>query len=71
MNKRLTKDFANGYSILNGAKYFSEAGSQNYLLFQPVFRHFKTFKSNMVTAWESKVLPDEIIKTKSDNSLNP
>ena len=31
--KRLTKYVINGYSILNGAKYFIEDGSQNCLIF--------------------------------------
>ena len=33
----------NGYSILNGAKYFVEDGSQNQLVFQPVLKYFETF----------------------------
>ena len=31
--KRLTADGINKYSILNGAKYFSLNGLQNYLVF--------------------------------------
>ena len=43
MNKVLTKYLINGYSILNGANYSDENGSQNYLVFQPVAKYFQTF----------------------------
>ena len=39
--KGSTKDWINGYNTLNDAKYFAEDGSQNYLVFQPVFRYLK------------------------------
>ena len=51
----------------------SEAGSQAYLIFQPVYRHFKTVTdTNYISSWKSKGLSDESIKTTatSDNSLN-
>ena len=41
--KGLTKDLTNEYIIPNGAKYFDEDGSQNYLVFQPEFKYFQTF----------------------------
>lgn len=43
MNDLLGKmnDLANGYSNLNGEKYFVGDGSQNYVVFQPVFTLFK------------------------------
>ena len=34
-------DLENGYSNLNGEKYFVGDGSQNYVVFQPVFALFK------------------------------
>ena len=37
-----TKALINRYSIFNGVKYFSEDRSRNYLLFQPLFKHFQT-----------------------------
>ena len=47
---------------------------QNYLVFQPVSRYFKTVTNNTrVTAWKSNGLSDESIKPPLmlDNSLNP
>ena len=47
-------------------------GSQAYLIFQPVYRHFKTVTIiNYISSWKSKGLSDESIKppTTSDNSL--
>ena len=37
INKGLAKYLINGYSTLNGAKYFAENGPQNYLVFHRVF----------------------------------
>ena len=47
---------------------------QNYLVFQPVSRYFKTVTNNTrVTAWKSNGLSDESIKPPLmlDNSLIP
>ena len=52
----------------------SEAGSQSYLIFQPVYRYFKTVtNANHISSWKSKGLSAESIKplVTSDNSLNP
>ena len=49
-------------------------GSQAYLIFQPVYRYFKTVtNSNYILSWKSKRLSAENIKppATSDNSLNP
>ena len=51
-----------------------EAGSQAYLIFQPVYRYFKTVtNTNYISSWKSKGLSAESIKppTTSDNSLIP
>ena len=40
--KVTTKALINRYSIFKGVKYFSEDRSRNYLLFQPLFKHFQT-----------------------------
>ena len=51
-----------------------EAGSQAYLIFQPVYRYFKTVtNTNYISSWKSKGLSAESIKppTTSDNSLTP
>ena len=52
----------------------SEDGSQAYLIFQPVYRYFKTVtNTNYILSWKSKGLSAESIKatTTSGNSLNP
>ena len=49
-------------------------GSQSYLIFQPVYRCFKTVtNTNYISSWKSKGLSDESIKlpTTSDNSPIP
>ena len=51
-----------------------ENGAQAYLIFQPLYRYFKTItNTNYVLSWKSRGLSAEIIKppTTSDNSLNP
>ena len=70
--KRLTKDLINWYSIINGANYFAGDWSQNHLVFQSVFRYFKTSANIMVKWWKSKDLSDGSIESPaaSDDSLN-
>ena len=51
----------------------SEDGSQAYLIFQPIYRYFKTItNTNYILSWRSRGLSAESIKphTTSDNSLN-
>ena len=51
-------------SIFSGAKYFTEDGLQNYLVFQPVFKYFQTFTgTDKIFAWKSKGLSEDSIKT--------
>ena len=51
-------------------------GTQNYLVFQPIYRYFKAFSITQyleyVSEWKSKGLSNESIKaiSTSDNSLN-
>ena len=62
--KGLTNDLINGYSILNGAKYFVEDGSQNCLVFQPVFEQFQIITgADKIFVLKSKGLSKEIFKT--------
>ena len=52
----------------------SEDGSQAYLIFQPLYRYFKTItNTNYILSWKSKGLSTDSIKppTTSDNSLTP
>ena len=62
--KGLTNDLINGYSILYGAKYFVEDGSQHCLVFQPVFEQFQNFTgTDKILVLNSKGLSKEIFKT--------
>ena len=45
--KGLRKDLINGYIVLNGAKYFTENGSQNYLIFQPLLKYFEASRTSV------------------------
>ena len=62
--KGLTKESINGDSVLNGAIYFADNGSQNYWVFPPLFRCAATpTSSDRILAWNSKGLPEESSKT--------
>ena len=66
------KTFDSGYFI--GKSNFGEGGTQNYLVFQPTYRHFKMItNTDYMSSWKSKGLSDKSFKppTTSDNSLNP
>ena len=65
------KTFDSGYFI--GKSHFGEDGTQNYLVFQPVYRYFKMItNTDYISSWKSKGLSAESIKplTTSDNSLS-
>ena len=57
--------------------FFEEDGTQNYLVFQPIYRYFKVFSITQyleyVSEWKSKGLSSESFKAiyTSDNSLSP
>ena len=69
------KTFDSGY--FKGKSHFEEHGTQNYFVFQPIYRYFKAFSITQyieyVSEWKSKGLSSESIKaiSTSDNSLNP
>ena len=71
----ITKNSVDKYSILNGAKYFSENGSQNYFIFQTILKYFQasgiTVNEKDMT-WNPKGFSDESIEPPetSDNSLS-
>ena len=49
----------------------SEDGTQAYLIFQPLYRYFKTItNTNYILSWKSKGLSIKPTTT-SDNSLTP
>ena len=62
-------------SILKGAKYFIEDGSQNYFIFQPLLKYFQASRTSVevkVMACTSNGLSNEIVKppATSDNSFS-
>ena len=72
MNK--LKTFDSSYVI--GKSHFDEDGTQNYLVFQAIIRHFKVNRitnTDYVSSRESKGLSAEAIKppTISDKILTP
>ena len=70
MNK--LKTFDSGYFI--GKSHFGKDGTQNYLVFQPMYRYLKMItNTDYISWWKSKGLSNESIKplTTSDNTLNP
>ena len=46
------KTFDSDYFI--GKSHFEEYGDQNYLVFQPTYRYFKTNNSDYVLSWTPK-----------------
>ena len=74
-NIKKLKTFDSSYSM--GKNYFDENGTQNYLVFQAIFRYFEintiNNTTNYVSSWQSKGLSTEVTKppSTSDNSLKP
>ena len=58
-----------------GKSHFEDDGTQNWLVFQPIQRYFKTVSANNINilSWKSKGFPNEGIKptTTSNKILNP
>ena len=70
MNQLKTFDF----SYFIGKSHSGEDGTQNYLVFQPMYRYFEMItNADYISSWKFKGLSNESIKppTTSDNSLNP
>ena len=64
------KTFDSSYFI--GKTHFEEDGTENYLVFQPLNKHFKIIaNTKYISLWKSKGLSDETIKLSaiSDNGL--
>ena len=60
--------------LLGNISFHGGDGSQAYLIFQPMYRHFKlNANTKYISSWKSKGLSDESSKppTTSDNSLTP
>ena len=61
-------------SYFNCISHFDENGTQNYLVFQPLYRYFEmTANTDYISSWKSKGLCAKSIKPPrtSDNSLTP
>ena len=62
------------WSYFISKSHFEEDGTQNYLVFQPMYRSFKVItNTDYVSSWKFMGLSAETIKppTTSDNSLTP
>ena len=63
------KAFDSSYFI--DKSHFEEDGTQNYLVFQPMYRYLKKIVNTYgISEWKSKGPSDEVIKP-PDNSLAP
>ena len=75
LDGKITKNTSNiVLSLIGNIMFDGGDGSQAYLIFQPVYRYFKTVtNTNYISSWKSKGLSAESIKppTTSDNSLTP
>ena len=62
-------------SYFRSTSHFEDNETQNWLVFQPIFRYFKTINANdsNILSWRSKRLSDQSIKapTTSNKMLNP
>ena len=61
-------------SCFRGKHHFEGDDTQNYLVFQPVYRYFKKIgNAEHISSWKSKELSDEVIKSPNTpgNSLAP
>ena len=55
------KTFDSGY--FNGKSHFEEDGTQNYLIFQPIYRYFKAFSfTSILNMFQNGNLKDYIAK---------
>ena len=71
---KITKLQAFDSSYFRGKSHFRNDDTQNYLVFQSMYRYFKRIgNTDYLSLWKSKGLSDEVIKppTTSGNSLAP
>ena len=55
-----------------GKSHFDEDGTQNYFVFQPLFRYFKLNVENAtISSWKSKGLSAETIDQPSTSNIGP
>ena len=68
LNKLKTFDL----SYFIGKSHFEEDGTQNYLVFPPLFRYFKwNVKAATISSWKSKGLSSETIELPSTSNIGP
>ena len=61
------------YSVyFRGKSHFEDDGAQNWLVFQPIHRYFKTASDNpsISLSWKSKGLSDERMNIKAPTTSN-
>ena len=61
-------------SYFRGKSHFEEDDTQNYLVFQPMYRYFKVMaNTKYISEWKSKGLSDKTVKVPaiSNNCLSP
>ena len=64
------KTFDSGYFI--GKSNFEEDGTQNYLVFQPMYRYFKMItNTDYILSWKSKGLSAESITPPTTSDITP
>ena len=56
-------------AYFRGKIYFDGDGTQNYLVFQPVYKYFRV-ESNKISSWESKGLSNEKVSIATFNNNN-
>ena len=62
------KTFDLGY--FHGKSHFEGDGTQNWLVFQPIYRYFEiTPTTNIILSWKSKGFSDETIKPTKPHTL--
>ena len=73
MNWKKLETFDSSY--FRGKIHFEEDGTENFFVFQPICKYFKTASANNdnILSWKSKGLYDQSIKapTTTNNFLNP
>ena len=58
-------------SYFSGKSHFENDGSQNYLVFQPVYSYFKRIAtSDHISVWKSEGLSNESIKPPAASNYN-
>ena len=63
IENKLKKVKTFGSSYFSGKSHFEEDSTQNYLVFQPIYRYFKrAVNFDYILEWKSKGLSDESIK---------